>query len=198
MIGSLRGELKLKQAPLAIVECAGVGYEVETPMSTFLELPAIGEVIFLHTHLVVRETAHSLFGFATPEEKALFRLLLGVSGVGAKMALGILSGISVDGFRRCVRTEDAATLVKVPGIGRKTAERLIMEMRDRLDKEQSGMPGEAPLRGQGSAGDEAYDALVALGYKPAEAARLIAAVDGDDIQGSEELIRRALKSMVNG
>ncbi len=115
MIGSLQGQLIAKQAPWIIIECAGVGYEVETPMSTFLELPAIGTDIFLLTHLLVRDDAHALFGFSTTDEKALFRLLLKVSGVGAKMGLAILSGLGVSDFARCVRYEDTAMLVKIPG-----------------------------------------------------------------------------------
>ncbi|MDH3532788.1 MAG: Holliday junction branch migration protein RuvA, partial [Gammaproteobacteria bacterium] len=134
MIGSLRGQLMAKQAPQIIIDCQGVGYEVETPMSTFLDLPAIGEPLFLHTHLVVRDDAHMLYGFATDAERSLFRMLLKISGVGAKMGLAILSTMSVDDFRRCVEYEDAATLVKIPGVGKKTAERLIIEMRDRIDK----------------------------------------------------------------
>ena len=118
MIGTLRGLLTAKQAPQIILECGGVGYQVETPMSTFLELPAIGQELFLYTHLQVREDAQILYGFASDEEKALFRSLLRVSGVGAKIALSVLSAMSVNDFRRCVQLEDAAMLVKVPGIGR--------------------------------------------------------------------------------
>ncbi|MDH5620421.1 MAG: Holliday junction branch migration protein RuvA, partial [Gammaproteobacteria bacterium] len=132
MIGSLRGRLAAKHAPHIVVECNGVGYEVETPMSTFLELPATGTDLFLHTHLLVREDAQILYGFATDAERSLFRTLLKVNRVGAKMVLGILSSMTVNDFRRCVEYEDAATLSKVPGIGRKTAERLIMEMRDKV------------------------------------------------------------------
>jgi Holliday junction DNA helicase RuvA len=134
MIASLRGRLTLKRAPSIIIECHGVGYEVETPMSTFLELPPSGDELFLFTHMVVREDSQTLYGFATEEEQALFRMLLKISGVGAKMGLAVLSSMSVEGFRRCVEYEDAASLVKVPGIGKKTAERLIIEMRDRIDK----------------------------------------------------------------
>ena len=134
MIGSLRGKLVSKQAPQVIIECQGVGYEVETPMSTFLNLPNVGDELFLHTHLVVREDAHMLFGFASGAERQLFRTLLRISGVGAKMGLAILSTLSVTDFERCVEYEDTATLVKVPGVGKKTAERLIIEMRDRIDE----------------------------------------------------------------
>ncbi len=195
MIGSLRGKLTAKQAPVIILECAGVGYEIQTPMSTFLELPAVGSEIFLHTHLLVREDAHSLFGFSTQNEKSLFRLLLKVSGVGAKMSLAILSGMGVSDFERCVRYEDTAMLVKIPGVGQKTAERLIIEMRDKI--EQS--PAQAMMAKAGKvvtdARSEAIDALVALGYKPAEVKRLLAKLDTED-KSAEDIIRLALRQAV--
>jgi Holliday junction DNA helicase RuvA len=196
MIGSLRGELRAKQAPLVIVECGGVGYEVETPMSTFLELPAAGEPVFLYTHLVVRETAHSLFGFATESEKALFRLLLGVSGVGAKMALSLLSSMTVSDFERCVQHEDSALLVKVPGVGRKTAERLIIEMRDRIDRSPALRVVAGPSAVAPDARGEAVDALVSLGYKPAEVKRLLSSIDTES-KSAEDIIRLALRQAVN-
>ncbi len=140
MIGSLRGKLTSKHAPQIIVECQGVGYEVETPMSTFLDLPSIGEDLFLHTHLLVREDAQILYGFSSEKERSLFRTVLRISGVGAKMGLAILSAMSVSDFHRCVQYEDAAMLVKIPGVGKKTAERLIIEMRDKIDKTDIG-PG---------------------------------------------------------
>ena len=195
MIGSLKGMLASKQAPLIIVECAGVGYEVETPMSTFLELPAVGTEIFLHTHLLVRDDAHTLFGFSTEDEKALFRLLLKVSGVGAKMSLAILSGMGVGDFERCVRYEDTAMLVKIPGVGKKTAERLIIEMRDKIEES----PAQALLAKAGKvvtdSRSEAIDALVALGYKPAEVKRLLAKLDIAD-KSAEDIIRLALRQAV--
>ncbi len=195
MIGSLQGKLIAKQAPLIVVECAGVGYEVETPMSTFLELPAVGTEIFLHTHLLVRDDAHSLFGFSTKDEKVLFRLLLKVSGVGAKMSLAILSGMGVSDFERCVRYEDTAMLVKIPGVGKKTAERLIIEMRDKI--EQS--PAQEIMAKAGKvitdSRSEAIDALVALGYKPAEVKRLLARLDIED-KSAEDIIRLALRQVV--
>jgi holliday junction DNA helicase RuvA len=195
VIGSVRGRLALKQPPRILVECAGVGYEIETPMSTFLELPQVGNEIFLHTHLQVREDAQSLFGFATEEEKHLFRGLLRVSGVGAKMALAILSGMGVADFHRCVLHEDTATLVKIPGIGRKTAERLIIEMRDRIDQ-QAAMPKSAAGRiTPPDARSEAFDALVALGYKPQEVKRLLGQLDLDD-KSAEDIIRSALRQAV--
>ena len=191
MIGSLRGLLRSKQAPLIIIECQGVGYEVEAPMSTFLELPPIGESLFLFTHLVVREDAHMLYGFASEEERSLFRLLLKISGVGAKMGLAILSTLSVEDFRRCVEYEDAATLVKIPGVGKKTAERLIIEMRDKIDKPAAG-PGAPKLSIVATPKSEAIDALMALGYKAKEVNRLISNLNTDD-KSAEDIIRLALR-----
>ncbi|NNF40976.1 MAG: Holliday junction branch migration protein RuvA, partial [Woeseiaceae bacterium] len=134
MIGSLRGRLVFKQAPLIVIECSGVGYEVETPMSTFLDLPAVGVELSLHMHLVVREDAQILYGFASLEERLLFRTLLKINRVGAKMALGILSAMTASDFRRCVEYEDTTALSRIPGVGKKTAERLIIEMRDRIEQ----------------------------------------------------------------
>lgn len=192
MIGSLRGRLAAKHAPHIMVECNGVGYEVETPMSTFLELPATGTELFLHTHLLVREDAQILYGFATNEERTLFRTLLKVNRVGAKMVLGILSSMTVSDFRRCVEYEDAATLSKVPGIGRKTAERLIMEMRDKVDDVGApSLPGQA-VSLEASARSEAFDALVALGYRANEVNKLLGKLDIEG-RSAEDIIRQALK-----
>jgi Holliday junction DNA helicase RuvA len=193
MIGSLRGRLTLKQAPSVIIECHGVGYEVETPMSTFLELPPTGDELFLFTHMVVREDAQMLFGFATEEERALFRMLLKISGVGAKMGLAVLSAMSVDGFRRCVEYEDAASLVKVPGVGKKTAERLIIEMRDRIDT-PSAQSASTTVEVQAGAKSEAVDALISLGYKPREVQKLIGELDVDG-KSAEDIIRLALRQV---
>lgn len=195
MIGFLRGRLAFKQPPLVLIDVGGVGYEVETPMSTFYDLPEAGSQVELLTHLVVRDDAHILFGFLTSGERRLFRDLIRVSGVGAKMALGVLSGISAAEFARSVRDRDMGRLTKLPGIGKKTAERLVVEMRDRLDivDEAAGtaVPGGAGRAPAGPA-DEAYDALVALGYKPKEASRMIAAVDHRELN-SEQIIRQALR-----
>jgi Holliday junction DNA helicase RuvA len=170
MIGSLRGRLMFKQASHIVLECNGVGYEVETPMSTFLDLPAVGSELFLH----------------------LFRTLLKVNRVGAKMALGVLSSMSASDFRRCVEYEDAATLSKVPGIGKKTAERLIMEMRDKVDKVGTpSLPG-GKVAVDASARSEAFDALVSLGYKANEVNKLLGTLDIDE-QSAEDIIRHALK-----
>ena len=191
MIGSLRGRIAAKAPPQLTVEVGGLGYELEAPMSTFFHLPAVGEEVRLLTHLVVREDAHVLYAFATEDERRMFRSLIKVSGVGPKIALALLSGISVSAFIECVRTEDIAALTRVPGVGRKTAERLIVEMRDRLSAPHATV--EAPsAAAPASPEDEAYSALVALGYRPAEAARLLKAV-GPGTHSTEELIRRALQ-----
>ncbi|HEX4387731.1 MAG TPA: Holliday junction branch migration protein RuvA [Steroidobacteraceae bacterium] len=194
MIGSLRGRITSKTPPQLTVEVGGVGYEVEAPMSTFFQLPALGEEVRLLTHLVVREDAHVLYGFASEEERRLFRSLIKVSGVGPKIALALLSGISVTAFAHCVHNQDIATLTRVPGVGRKTAERLIVEMRDRLVTAAQG--SSLPVaEGGTTAQTEAFDALVALGYRPAEATRLLKGV-APGTHSTEELIRRALKSAV--
>jgi len=195
VIGFLRGRLAAKHPPQLVVDVVGVGYELEAPMSTFYGLPALGAEVQLHTHLVVREDAHVLFGFGTERERSLFRELIKVSGVGPRIALAILSGVTVDQFHRCVEAQDIASLVRVPGIGRKTAERLVIEMRDRL-KALAGptfVPGGAPATGPAGAQAEAFAALVALGYKPPEVTRLLQKVD-PAVTSTEELIRHALRA----
>jgi len=191
VIGSLRGRITAKSPPQLTVEVGGVGYELEAPMSTFYHLPAAGAEVQLLTHLVVREDAHVLYGFASEEERRLFRALIRVSGVGPKIALALLSGISVAAFAQCVQNEDVAALTRVPGVGRKTAERLIVEMRDRLKAQADSAATVAAPTGS-SAESEAYGALVALGYRPAEATRLLKAA-GPGTHSTEELIRRALQ-----
>ncbi|HEX6572376.1 MAG TPA: Holliday junction branch migration protein RuvA [Steroidobacteraceae bacterium] len=199
MIGFLRGKLAAKHPPALLLDVNGVGYEVEAPMSTFYGLPGVGAEVGLHTHLVVREDAHVLFGFGTERERSLFRELIKVSGVGPRIALGILSGATVDEFHRCVETQDTAALTRIPGIGRKTAERLIVEMRDRLKALGSGTPVEVkgPIGGGAQAAPnphaEAFSALVALGYKPPEVTRLLQKVDAS-VTTTEELIRHALRA----
>jgi Holliday junction DNA helicase RuvA len=196
MIGFLRGRLADKHPPMLVLDVNGVGYELEAPMSTFYDLPSVGEDVTLLTDLLVRDDAHILYGFATESERGLFRSLLKVSGIGAKMALGILSGISVDGFARCVRTEDTATLVKVPGIGKKTAERLVVEMRDRLGQQKAaGDAAPVAVDHEVSAADEAFGALVALGYKPAEVTRLLKSISTEGAS-TEDIIRLALQGAV--
>ena len=191
MIGSLRGRIASKTPPQLTVDVGGLGYELEAPMSTFFHLPAVGEEVRLLTHLVVREDAHVLYAFATEEERRLFRSLIRVSGVGPKIALALLSGISVAAFAECVQREDIAALTRIPGVGRKTAERLIVEMRDRLVVSLPGS-GTTAVAGALTAESEAYDALVALGYRPAEATRLLKAVT-PGTHSTEDLIRRALQ-----
>lgn len=199
MIGRLRGTLVEKLPPEVLVDVNGVGYEVMVPMTTLYQLPEPGGELVLYTHLVVREDAHLLYGFADRSSRALFRDLIKVNGVGPKMALTIMSGIDSDEFVRCVRNNDAAALVRLPGVGKKTAERLLVEMRDRLKAWQSTGGGavDAALAGNGSRDPlaEAEAALIALGYRPQEAARAISGV-GDDSLSSEELIRIALKNMI--
>lgn len=197
MIGLLRGRLAAKNPPQLLIDVGGVGYEVEVPMSTFYGLPATGAEVSLFTHLVVREDAHILFAFGTERERRLFRELLKVSSVGPKLALSLLSGMSVDGFLLCIESQDADSLVRIPGVGRKTAERLIIEMRDRIKNfgavagvgAGSGSIVEAP----GGPQAEAFAALIALGYKPAEVTRLLKSVDGA-AQTTGELIRGALQA----
>jgi len=194
MIGRISGILLVKQAPEILVEVGGVGYELQVPMSTVYQLPELGQAVSLHTHFVVREDAQLLYGFALLSERRLFRTLIKVNGVGPKLALTILSGIDGDEFVRCVRDGDTATLVRLPGVGKKTAERLLVEMKDRLKDWHVDAPAVASSSNDSAA--EAESALVALGYKPADASKSIAAVRGE-ADSSEQLIRLALKNMVN-
>ncbi len=195
MIGRLRGILVEKHPPRLLVEVQGIGYELEASLSTFAELPAPGSEVILRTHLAVKEDGHSLYGFATERERALFRNLIRVSGIGPKLALAVLSGMQPDDLVRCVESEDSAALTRLPGVGRKTAERLIIELRDRLAEAgiagaAQGVPGPA-----GDAKADAASALVALGYKPADAQRLLRGIDGSGLD-SEALIRAALQRAV--
>ncbi len=196
MIGSVRGRLTFKQAPQIVVECNGVGYELETPMSTFLDLPETGADLFLYTHLLVREDAQILYGFSTEDERLMFRTLLKVNRVGAKLALGILSAMTTNDFRRCVELEDTTAMSRIPGVGKKTAERLIIEMRDRIRASAPGGITAAPLTVAASARNEAVVALVALGYKPKEVNNLIAKLDIEE-KSTEDIIRLALKQAAN-
>jgi Holliday junction DNA helicase RuvA len=191
MIGSLRGRIASKTPPQLTVEVGGLGYELEAPLSTFFHLPPVGAEVQLLTHLVVREDAHVLYGFGSEEERRLFRSLIKVSGVGPRIALALLSGISVSAFTQCVLNEDIGALTRIPGVGRKTAERLIVEMRDRLAP-PAPAAGATAVPAASSAEGEAYGALVALGYRPVEATRLLKAA-GPGTHSTEELIRRALQ-----
>ncbi len=199
MIGFLKGRLAVKQPPFVVVDVNGVGYELEAPMSTFYGLPATGENVALFTHLVVRDDAHLLFGFGSESERRLFRSLLKISGVGPKVALGILSGVSVEDFLRTVEAEDVAMLTRIPGIGRKTAERVIIEMRDNVQKLAAPAPGGVASAAGLGAGptpqSEAFSALIALGYKAPEVTRLLKSADEPGLS-TTEIIRRALKSAV--
>ena len=197
MIGFIRGLVHEKQAPLVVVDVNGVGYDIETPMSSFFSLPATGEQVLLRTHLVVREDAHILYGFLSEQERALFRDLIKVNGVGPKVALGILSGMSVADFCSCISDNNVTALVRLPGIGKKTAERLIIDMRDRLPEQTiGGSLSVASMKGaMMSAKEEAISALVALGYKPQEADKRVQAVASED-DNSEQIIRAALQAAV--
>ncbi|MTW19502.1 Holliday junction branch migration protein RuvA [Allochromatium palmeri] len=206
MIGRLRGQILAKHPPQLLLDVNGVGYELEAPMSTFYDLPAVGETVTLVTHFVVREDAQILYGFSHERDRALFRALIKVTGVGARMALAILSGMDAARFAQCVEQEDTSALVRVPGIGKKTAERLIIEMRDRLDAvtnlsslmpATSGRPAHdagAIKAAEDQALADAISALVALGYKPPDANRMARAVD-DGAKTSEEIIRAALRAV---
>ena len=196
MIGRLRGLLVHKSPPTLVVEVGGVGYELEAPMSTFYELPPVGQTTTLYTHLVVRDDAHLLYGFSRESQRRLFRALLKVNGVGPRVALAVLSGLSDHEFLRCVATEDIARLTRVPGIGRKTAERLIVELRDKLsDAAKAGERPGAPLpEAPADPVSEAIGALIALGYKPQEASRAVHGIAGEGL-ACEEIIRQALKGM---
>jgi len=197
MIGLLRGKILGKQPPQLLLDVHGVGYEVDAPMTTFYDLPAVGEEVTLFTHLVVREDAHTLFGFVKRNDRDLFRSLLKVNGVGARLALGILSGMEPAVFIGCIQAGDASALVKLPGIGKKTAERLIIELRDRLE-----MPAESATVTLATAAmsaaspvEDAVSALVGLGYKPQEASRMVRTLETANLS-SEEIIRSALQTVV--
>ena len=197
MIGFLRGKLAAKAPPVLIVDVNGVGYEVEAPMTTFYNLPPPGEEVKLYTHLVVREDAHILFGFSAESERLLFRTLIKVNGVGPKLALTILSGQSAEEFHRCIHDNDTQALVRLPGVGKKTAERLIIEMRDRLPALGQPIPlkqgsGEA-VQSMNNPVQEAVSALCALGYKPQDAERMARNIPAQG-KTCEDIIRLALQS----
>jgi Holliday junction DNA helicase RuvA len=203
MIGRIRGNLVHKQAPLILVEVGGVGYELHIPMTTLFQLPALGSEVSLVTHFVVREDAQLLYGFIEEADRSLFRELIKVSGVGPKLALTILSGMDAQSFARCVQRDDISSLIALPGVGKKTAERLLVEMRDKLkdwlvraDNAQGHADGGVTLAPLTDIVADAEGALITLGYKPQEASRMVAAVNEDGVVDSEDLIRRALKSMV--
>lgn len=199
MIGRLSGEIISKKPPQILIDVNGVGYEVEAPMTTFYELPEAGSQVVLLTHMVVREDAQLLYGFATESERSMFRLLIRINGVGPKLGITILSGITSSELSRCVAENDVATLVKLPGIGKKTAERLIIELKDKLKdfvkiKSDSTIPAHLTQSLPESPVDDAISALVALGYKSQEALRMVKSVDSENLN-SEDIIRLALQSM---
>jgi len=203
MIGRIRGVLVHKQPPDILVEVGGVGYELQVPLTTLFELPETGSEVSLVTHFVVREDAQQLYGFIDLRDRTLFRHLIKVSGVGPKLGLTILSGMDSNHFARCVQQDDVAALVALPGVGKKTAERLLIEMRDKL-KDWLGSVDAADPESKRSELEpltdhlaDAEGALIALGYKPQDAGRMIAAENDESIQDSQELIRRALKSVVS-
>ncbi|HFQ5431388.1 TPA: Holliday junction branch migration protein RuvA [Vibrio vulnificus] len=204
MIGRLRGILLEKQPPELLIEVNGIGYEVQMPMSCFYELPNIGEEAIIYTHFVVREDAQLLYGFNTVKERALFREVIKANGVGPKLGLAILSGMTASQFVASVEREDISTLVKLPGVGKKTAERLVVEMKDRLKGWSAGdlftpftdvAPVDSGSASSNSAEEEAVSALLALGYKPVQASKVVSQIAKPDMT-SEQLIREALKSMV--
>jgi holliday junction DNA helicase RuvA len=201
MIGRLSGILLEKQPPFILLDVQGVGYELDAPMSTFYELPSVGDKVVLHTHMVVREDAQLLYGFSRKRERELFRELIKLNGVGPKLALALMSGLEPDELIRAVQAQDTSALVKVPGVGKKTAERLLVELKDRF-KAWETLPGALGALSTGkqpamvaSHSADAVSALIALGYKPQEASKAVSAVEEEGLS-SEELIRRALKGMV--
>ncbi|HIF54228.1 MAG: Holliday junction branch migration protein RuvA [Methylococcales bacterium] len=195
MIGFIRGTLISKTPPQLLVDVQGVGYEVEAPMTTFYELPAIGQELKLFTHLVIRDDAHILFAFATEADRLMFRALIKVNGVGPKLALTILSGQSAEEFQRCIQDNDIQALVRLPGIGKKTAERLIIEMRDRLptSTDETGARQTVAMSSVGNnPGQEAVSALCALGYKAQDASKMVQSIPQQD-KSCEDIIRLALQ-----
>ncbi len=197
MIGRLSGVLIEKQAPDLLIDVNGVGYEVQAPLSSFLDIGPVGSKITLLTHFVVREDAQLLYGFSDKMQRTMFRTLIKVSGVGPKLALGILSSMDADTFARCIQNHEVAALTKLPGVGKKTAERLIVEMQDRLKEWQTQAPlwaaaEQTEVAGRNHLLAEAEGALISLGYKPQEAAKMLSKMPAD-IVSSEEMIRRALK-----
>ena len=198
MIGFLRGKLVHKAPPSLVLDVQGVGYELEAPMTTFYHLPLLGAEMTLHTHLVVREDAHSLFGFIDEADRGLFRTLIKVNGVGPKLALTILSGQSAEEFQRCIQNNDTQALVRLTGVGKKTAERLVIELRDRLPEQSTLEAGEtrpALTSNIGNPKQEAISALCSLGYKPLDASKMVQAISTED-KSCEDIIRLALQGAI--
>lgn len=197
MIGRLNGTLLEKQPPSILIDVHGVGYELEASMSTFYQLPECGETITLHTHLVVREDAQLLYGFHSLSERQMFRNLIKISGVGPKLALTILSGMSAEDFSRCIMEGDSKALTRLPGVGKKTAERLVIELKDRLEKDDSIRLPEAAssavkIERQANPVNDAVSALISLGYKAQQASQMVRQLDVEN-KSTEEIIRAALQ-----
>jgi len=204
MIGRLNGLLAIKRAPQILIDCQGVGYEVDVSMSTFYQLPEEGSAVSVWTHLLIKDDHHALIGFYTDQERKMFRLLIKVNGVGPKMALTILSGISETDFALCIQSSDVSTLVRLPGVGKKTAERLIIEMRDKVEalvvdgESFSSSVAGSPLITKNSNQSEAIEALQSLGYKPADASKMInAAAKSNPDSNAEGLIKQALQNAIS-
>lgn len=201
MIGQLRGILIHKQAPDLMLDVAGVGYELLASITTFIDLPELDNEVTLFTHLIVREDAHTLYAFSSKKERALFRTLLKVNGVGPKMALAIVSGMTADEFAHLIHADDVTGLTRLPGVGKKTAERLIIEMRDRLPEpeESADETGDSTLKVKPNVRkleNEAISALLALGYKPVQASKMVSSCSGENLS-VEEIVRKALKASLS-
>ncbi len=204
MIGRLTGILSAKHAPQILIDCQGVGYEVDVSMTTFYQLPDVGDQLAIWTHLLVKEDSHTLIGFSSEQERKLFRQLIRINGVGPKMALTILSGIDEREFAQCVSQNDVATLTRLPGVGKKTAERLIIEMRDKLD---NLVPANYPAGGDGALAAgfershkrEAIEALQALGYKSADAEKMVRQIEPslNEDMSAAEVIKKALQATIS-
>lgn len=197
MIGRLRGILLEKQPPQLLVDVQGIAYELEASLSTCYQLPATGEEVILHTHLVVREDAQLLYGFFTLSERQLFRQLIRINGVGPKLAITILSGVSADEFTRCIMESDAGALTQLPGVGKKTAERLVVELKDKINVDTASLPGQpAPMNSfaESTPAGDAVSALISLGYKAQDASRMVRAVDTENMN-TEAIIKAALQGV---
>ena len=198
MISRLTGILAAKRAPQILIDCSGVGYEADVSMTTYYQLPEVGEQVSIWTHLLVKEDSHSLIGFTAEQERKLFRQLIRINGVGPKMALTILSGIDDQQFALCIANNDIAMLTRLPGVGKKTAERLIIEMRDKIEALISDMPAQQISPSGHSIVSEAIEALQALGYKPTDAEKMInrAQQQGETLSSASLLIKKALQATV--
>ena len=194
MIVKLAGKLLDKQAPCALIDVNGVGYEINVSLMTFVDLPSLGSDVEMHTHLVVREDSHTLYGFLTVHERSLFKDLIKVNGVGPKMALGMLSGMTVDEFARAILNRDVSSLVKLPGVGKKTAERLVIEMKDAIDGVELSGAGENTIT-KSDIRLEAESGLLSLGYKAQDITKILNNLDYTSASSSEDIIKMALQSI---